>query len=99
MPMGKYVLVGRSEPISVFALLSESDKNPHNDQLRLWIERATIAIRAFEARDFAAAAAEFADLYESTGITGFQFLNEQADHKLHNQPLAEWSGEITLQSK
>ena len=99
LPMGQFIFYGRVEPVMIFALMGVHSQDPQGDTLQAWIGESTLAYRAFANKRFDEAFSIYQDLYEATGITGFQFLGSQAIHFKNNPPSANWSGQIELQTK
>ena len=99
MPMGKYVLLGKTEAISIFAVMCEKGPNPYAQRVQEWTKQSQQALELFEERAFTKAGLAFENLFSATGISGFQYLKEQAIRFQNHPPGAEWSGYIELYTK
>ena len=99
MPLGKYVLYGKKEPMSIFALLGVAGEDPHACHLKQWVEMAQHAMVVFERGDFEAAIIQFRALADLTKISAFDYLIVQALNFIKEPPDAEWDGRIHVLNK
>jgi adenylate cyclase len=99
MPLGKYVLYGKKDPISIFALLGAAGEDPHARHLQKWVEIAQNALTVFETGDFDAAIIQFKVLSQLTKISGFDFLVDQASNFIKDPPGLDWDGRIIILNK
>ncbi|NND35028.1 MAG: adenylate/guanylate cyclase domain-containing protein [Saprospiraceae bacterium] len=99
MPLGKYILYGKKEAISIFALLGAAGEDPQALHQTRWVRNAEEAFVFFENRDFDAAIKKFSELAHMTKISGFDYLVKQSYHFQKEPPGPEWEGSITLDNK
>lgn len=94
-PLGRVVLKGKREAVELFTPVG-----PVREPVPAWLTQAETAHLAWIEGDFAGAAAAYAGLAAHPGPLA-EFFHRRADlaRHFHQQPPADWHGELTLESK
>jgi len=100
LPLGKYFLKGKSEPLILAGLLGEDDKSPLSFKLKTEIENMTKALHLFSIQYFNRALKIFNDLYENVEDKKrkkvYKLLIDKSNYFIKNKPGPNWKGEIVL---
>ena len=98
-PLGRYMLRGRKEYVSLYEMIGEKAVLMGNPNLENEIKDTQKALDLFYKREFESAAIAFGQLLSSTDLNVYELLYNKAYHFMTAPPKDDWQGEIFLNTK